>query len=158
MSVADTENDTKLLPKPPPPPPRRSSNEGSWFPGKLLSQLGTAAREKIDELPSLSTHGFSSHGRTKSNESRRASAQEVALLFPNTTRAIARERELRENVNNKEWDKIEKWWVSQLLAEAAMDDDELKNLLAKGKSPKALPIPSEYIMFRSVVLLSLLIL
>jgi hypothetical protein len=72
---------------------------------------------------------------------RRASAQEVAVLFPNTTNAIAKERELRAQANKKEWDQIEKWWVSQLVTEAG--NEELKDSLAKGKSSKMLPIPSK---------------
>ena len=56
-------DDKKMLPKPPPPPrqpaapttPKQKNDE--WYPGKYIMQAAVqaaiAAREKMDELPSL---------------------------------------------------------------------------------------------------------
>ena len=105
----------KLLPRPPPPPrppPEELAKKEAWFPGKYFGQFKSSLNQKMDEL------GMSSHGTELSSASTPHSTNGgVSGLFPNTTAAIARERDNRMKMDPREVARLELWWRRQLISE-----------------------------------------
>jgi hypothetical protein len=112
----------KMLPKPPPPPPKpEESNE--WYIGKNLMRLVKGDQgNDVPSYPEDDGQRYSVGG-----------VSGVAGLFPNTTAAIFREREVRSLMDPKERIRLETWWRRQL----AVEDADLK----PGAPP---PIPSDF--------------
>jgi hypothetical protein len=110
---ADNGEVKKLLPRPPPPPRPPPSElalkKDDWFPGKYFTRLASSLNQKMDDL------GISSHATELAAHP--SSSGGVSALFPNTTAAIARERESRRVMDPQEVARLELWWRRQLISE-----------------------------------------
>jgi hypothetical protein len=111
-----SDNSTKkLLPRPPPPPRPPPSEQpkknDEWYPGKYMTRLASTLNQKIDEM------GISNHATELTSAAHNSSSGGVSSLFPNTTAAIARERESRRVMSAREVERLELWWRRQLISE-----------------------------------------